>query len=53
MVTHPHVGFEVQESAEKVKAFMDSPDLQSRMKEAGITRMGQQFILEETDSGTH
>jgi len=53
MDTHLHVGLEMQESGEQVKAFMDSPDLQSRMKEAGITRMGQQFILEETDSGTH
>ena len=43
----------VQESAEKVMAFMDSPDLQTRMKAAGITQMGQQLLLEEMDSGTH
>ena len=43
----------VQEIAERVQAFMDSPDLQSRMKAAGITRMGQMLIMEEMDSGTH
>lgn len=42
-----------QESAEKVEAFIDSPDLQARMKEAGITQMGQMLIMEEVDSGTH
>ena len=43
----------VQESAEKVQAFMDSPDLQTRMEGAGITQMGQMLIVEEMDSGTH
>lgn len=43
----------VQESAEKVQAFMDSPDLQARMEGAGITQMGQMLIVEEMDSGTH
>ncbi|MBK5101206.1 MAG: antibiotic biosynthesis monooxygenase [Desulfobacteraceae bacterium] len=43
----------VQESAEKVQAFMDSPDLKERMKAAGITQMGQMLIIEEMDSGTH
>jgi len=43
----------VQEDAERVKAFMSSPDLQSRMKEAGITQMGQQFIVEEMAGGAH
>lgn len=43
----------VQESAERVRAFMDSPDLKERMAAAGIVEMGQMFILEEMDSGTH
>ncbi len=43
----------VQESAEQVKAFLDSPDLKDRMKAAGITEMGQMLILEEMDGGTH
>ena len=43
----------VQESAEKVQAFLDSPELQARMKAAGITQMGQILIMEEMDSGTH
>jgi len=43
----------VQESAEQVQAFMDSPDLKSRMEAAGITEMGQMLIMEEMDSGTH
>ena len=43
----------VQESAERVQAFIDSPDLQTRMKAAGITQMGQMLIMEEMDSGTH
>ena len=43
----------VQESAEKVKAFMDSPDIQARMKAAGIIKMGRMLILEEMDSGKH
>ncbi len=43
----------VQESAEKVQAFLDSPDLKARMEAAGITEMGQMLIMEEMDSGTH
>jgi len=43
----------VQESAEQVQAFMDSPDLKARMKASGITEMGQMLIMEEMDSGTH
>lgn len=43
----------VQESAERIQAFIDSPDLQARMKAAGITQMGQMLIMEEMDSGTH
>ena len=43
----------VQESAEKVPAFMDSPDLQARIKAAGVTQMGQMLIMEQMDSGTH
>jgi quinol monooxygenase YgiN len=43
----------VQESAEQVQAFMDSPDLKARMKASGITEMGQMLIMEEMDSGSH
>ena len=43
----------VQESAEQVQAFMDSPDLKARMKAAGVTKMGQMLIMEEMDGGTH
>ncbi len=43
----------VQQSAERIRAFMASPDLQEKMKSAGIVQMGQQLILEEMDSGTH
>ena len=43
----------VQESAERIKAFIDSPDLRDRMKEAGIIQMGEMLIMEEMDSGTH
>ena len=43
----------VQESAEKVQAFLDSPDLKARMKASGITEMGQMLIMEEMDSRTH
>lgn len=42
-----------QQNAEQVQAFMDSPDLKSRMKAAGITKTGEMFILKEMDSGTH
>ena len=43
----------VQESAEQVQAFMDSPELKARMEAAGITKMGQMLIMEEMDRGTH
>jgi len=43
----------VQQSAEQVQAFMDSPDLRARMTAAGITQMGQILILEQMDTGTH
>jgi len=43
----------VQESAERIQAFLDSPDLRTRMEAAGITQMGQMLIMEEMDSGTH
>ncbi len=43
----------VQESAEGIQAFMDSPDLKARMGAAGITQMGLMLILEEMDGGTH
>ncbi len=43
----------VQESAEKIRAFINSPDLKTRMKQAGIIEMGQMFFLEEMDSGSH
>ena len=43
----------VQESAEKIQAFMDSPDLKARMEAAGVAEMGKMLILEEMDSGTH
>ena len=43
----------VQESAEQVQAFVDSPDLKARMEAAGIIEMGQMLMMEEMDSGTH
>jgi quinol monooxygenase YgiN len=43
----------VQQSAERVQAFIDSPDLRARMKAAGVTEMGEMLILDEMDSGTH
>ena len=43
----------VQESAEQVQAFMDSPDLKARMEAAGITEMGKMLIVQEMDSGIH
>jgi len=43
----------VQESAEKVQAFMESPGLKAAMEAAGITELGQMLMVEETDSGTH
>jgi len=43
----------VQESVEKVQAFLESPDLKARMEAAGITKMGQMLMMEEMDSGIH
>jgi quinol monooxygenase YgiN len=43
----------VQKSAERIQAFIDSPDLHARMKAAGITEMGQMLIVEEMDRGVH
>jgi len=43
----------VQKSAEKVQAFIDSPDIKARMKAAGVTEMGQMLIMEQMDSGKH
>ena len=40
-------------SVEGIQDWMDSPDLQERMKRAGITEMGQMMYLEEVDSGSH
>jgi len=42
-----------QQSAEKVQALLDSPDLKERMKATGIIEMGKMLILEEMDSGVH
>jgi len=42
-----------QQSAEKVQAFLDSPDLKERMKAAGVSEMGRMLLVEEMDSGTH
>lgn len=41
----------VQESAERVQAFLDSPDLKERMKDAGTVEMEVMLILEEVDTG--
>lgn len=43
----------MQSSAERVQAFIDSPDLQTQMKAAGITKMGTMLIGKEVGSGTH
>ena len=43
----------LHESAERVQAFLESPDLKARMEAAGITKMGQMLMMEEMDSGTH
>ena len=53
MIPTPVTVLSVQESAEQVQAFLDSPDIKERMKAAGVTRMGQMLIVEEMDSGTH
>lgn len=54
-VDDPHVVtvISVQQSADKVQAFIDSPALQEQMKQAGILEMGKMVIVEETDRGTH
>ena len=41
----------VQESAERVRAFLNSPELKEGMKKAGILSMGKMLILEEAGSG--
>jgi len=41
----------MQESAEGVQAFLDSPDLKERMKAAGVIEMGKMLLLEEADRG--
>ena len=43
----------MQESAERIQAFMDSADLKDRMKQSGITEIGEMLIMEQMDSGTH
>ena len=43
----------VQQSAERVQGFIDSPDLKERMKQAGIVEMGKMVILKEMGSGVH
>ena len=43
----------VQQSAEQVQEFLDSPDMRERMKAAGIIEMGKMLILEEMESATH
>ena len=43
----------VQESVEKVQAFLESPELKAAMQAAGVTEMGRMLIVEETDSGSH
>ena len=43
----------VQKNREQVEAFMNSPDLHARMKDAGVIQMGTMMILEEKASGTH
>ena len=43
----------VQQSAERVQAFLHSPDLKERMKAAGVSEMGRMLILEEMDQGVH
>ena len=42
----------VQKSAERVQAFLDSPELKEGMKKAGVIEMGTMLLLEEADRGT-
>lgn len=36
-----------------VKAFMNAPNYIEMMKASGVSELGQRFLLEEVDSGTH
>jgi len=42
-----------QESAERLLEFFNSPDLQEKMKAAGIVEMGANLLVEEMDRGVH
>jgi len=41
----------MQEDAARVQAFLDSPELQEGMKQAGVIEMGRMMLLEEVDRG--
>ena len=41
----------MQEDAERVQAFLDSPGLKEAMEQAGVIEMGQMLLLEEVDRG--
>ncbi|MFC2099650.1 antibiotic biosynthesis monooxygenase [Candidatus Bipolaricaulota bacterium] len=41
----------MQESAEGVQAFLDSPGLAEAMKASGVVEMGRVLLLEEVDRG--
>ena len=41
------------ESAERLLAFFNSPDLREKMKAAGIVEMGKNLLVEEMDRGVH
>jgi len=41
----------MQEDAERVQAFLDSPELKEGMKRAGVIEMGRMMLLEEVDRG--
>lgn len=43
----------VQESADQIQAFIDSPEIKARMEAAGIAKIGDMLIMKEMDSGTH
>ena len=43
----------VQQSAENVRAFIESPELKAAMEAAGVTETGQMLLVEEMDRGTH
>lgn len=40
-------------SSEQLQAFLDAPELKLAMEQAGVTKMGTIFFLDEVDSGTH